>query len=69
MRQLSLWGKLFWSRESLIWFSLFGLSFEDNIDQIRRVEQVSDAYHLEFGQDNAIVMYLVEAKPKPKQSA
>jgi len=53
----------------LIWFSLFGLSFEDNIDQIRRIEQMSDAYHLEFGQDNAIVMYLVEAKPKPKQSA
>jgi S-methylmethionine-dependent homocysteine/selenocysteine methylase/SAM-dependent methyltransferase len=30
--------------------------------RIRRVEQMSDAYHLEFGQDNAIVMYLIEAK-------
>jgi S-methylmethionine-dependent homocysteine/selenocysteine methylase/tRNA1(Val) A37 N6-methylase TrmN6 len=50
-------------------FHYFGPSFDENIDQIRRVEQMSDAYHLEFGQDNAIVMYLIEAKLKPKQSA
>lgn len=47
-------------------FHYFGPSFEENIDQIRRVEQMSDAYHLEFGQDNAIVMYLIEAKLKTK---
>ncbi len=50
-------------------FHYFGPSFDENINQIRRVEQMSDAYHLEFGQDNAIVMYLIEAKLKPKQSA
>ncbi len=50
-------------------FHYFGPSFDENIDQIRRVEQMSDAYHLEFGQDNAIVMYLIEAKLKPKQNA
>ena len=49
-------------------FHYFGPSFDENIDQIRRVEQMSDAYHLEFGQDNAIVMYLIEAKLKPTQS-
>jgi S-methylmethionine-dependent homocysteine/selenocysteine methylase/SAM-dependent methyltransferase len=43
-------------------FSFFHFSptFYENIEQIRRVEQLSDAYHLSFGEDDIMVMYLLE---------
>ncbi len=45
-------------------FSFFHFSpvFEENTDQIRRVSELSDAFHLSFGQDNVMVMYLLEIK-------
>jgi S-methylmethionine-dependent homocysteine/selenocysteine methylase/SAM-dependent methyltransferase len=45
-------------------FSFFHFSpvFYENMDQIRRVEQLSDAYHLTFGEDAVMVMYLLEVK-------
>lgn len=45
-------------------FGFFHFSdvFYENIEQIRRVEQLSDAYHLTFGQDDVMVMYLLEVK-------
>jgi S-methylmethionine-dependent homocysteine/selenocysteine methylase/tRNA1(Val) A37 N6-methylase TrmN6 len=36
--------------------------FYENIEQIRRVERLSDAYHLQFGEDDVMVMYLLEVK-------
>jgi SAM-dependent methyltransferase len=47
-------------------FAFFHFSpvFYENIEQIKRVEQLSDAYHLQFGQDDVMVMYLVEVKRK-----
>ncbi len=47
-------------------YSFFHFSpvFYENIDQIRRVERMSDAYHLHFGQDDVMVMYLLEVKKK-----
>ena len=46
----------------LIDFSFFEFSpvFCKNIEQILRVEQLSDAYHLTFGESNVLVMYLLE---------
>ncbi len=43
-------------------FSFFHFSpaFYENIEQIRRVEQLSDAYHLTFGEDEVMVMVLLE---------
>lgn len=43
-------------------FSFFYFSdvFYENIEQIRRVEQLSDAYHLKLGEDDVMVMYLLE---------
>ena len=43
-------------------FSFFHFSpvFYQNISQIQRVEQLSDAYHLTFGDDQVMVMYLLE---------
>ena len=43
-------------------FSFFQFSpvFYQNISQIQRVEQLSDAYHLTFGDDQVMVMYLLE---------
>jgi hypothetical protein len=32
----------------------------DNIEQIRRVERMSDAYHLTFGDQTVLVAYLLE---------
>ncbi|HEX9922139.1 MAG TPA: homocysteine S-methyltransferase family protein, partial [Anaerolineae bacterium] len=48
-------------------FGIFHFSevFYENIEQIRRVEQLSDAYHLAFGQDDVMVMYLIEVKRRP----
>src|SRR5688572_19986758 len=34
--------------------------FEENLAQIERVEQLSDAYHLTLGDERAIVAYLLE---------
>jgi hypothetical protein len=43
-------------------FSFFNFSptFYENMEQIRRVEQLSDAYHLTFGENDVMVMYLLE---------
>ena len=43
-------------------FSFFPFSpiFQANRQQIARVEQLSDAYHLELGDDDIMVMYLLE---------
>ena len=43
-------------------FSFFPFSpiFQANREQIGRVEQLSDAYHLELGDDDIMVMYLLE---------
>ena len=43
-------------------FSFFPFSpiFQANREQITRVEQLSDAYHLELGDDDIMVMYLLE---------
>jgi hypothetical protein len=42
-------------------FSFFDFSsvFNENIEQINRVEQLSDAYHLTFGSEAIMVMYLL----------
>ena len=47
-------------------FSLFhfGPVFQENIEQIRRVEELSDAYHLSFGEDEVMVMYLLEIRSR-----
>jgi S-methylmethionine-dependent homocysteine/selenocysteine methylase/predicted nicotinamide N-methyase len=36
--------------------------FQENMTQIRRVEQLSDAYHLAIGREDVIVMYLLEIR-------
>ncbi len=43
-------------------FAFFHFSpvFFENVDQIRHVEQLSDAYHLAFAEENVVVMYLLE---------
>lgn len=43
-------------------FAFFPFSpiFQENRDQIEHVEQLSDAYHLQFGQQDAMVAYLLE---------
>jgi S-methylmethionine-dependent homocysteine/selenocysteine methylase/tRNA1(Val) A37 N6-methylase TrmN6 len=53
----------------LIDFSFFEFSpvFCQNIEQILRVEQLSDAYHLTFGESNVLVMYLLEVTHRPAQ--
>ena len=43
-------------------FFHFSSVFYENIDQIHRVEELSDAYHLSFGDDDVMVMYLLEVK-------
>jgi SAM-dependent methyltransferase len=43
-------------------FFQFSPVFYENIEQIRRVEQLSDAYHLHLGEDDVMVMYLLEVK-------
>ncbi len=47
-------------------FAFFHFSpvFYENIDQIGRVEQLSDAYHLKLGEDDIMVMYLLEVTRK-----
>jgi S-methylmethionine-dependent homocysteine/selenocysteine methylase/SAM-dependent methyltransferase len=41
-------------------FFPFGPLFAENKAQIQRVEQLSDAYHLELGGDDVMVAYLIE---------
>jgi hypothetical protein len=41
-------------------FFPFGPLFSENSDQIERVEQLSDAYHLKLGGDDVMVAYLIE---------
>ncbi|NOX69963.1 MAG: methyltransferase domain-containing protein [Gammaproteobacteria bacterium] len=42
----------------------FNSVFEENLKQIERVEQLSDAYHFKFRNDNTMVMYLLEIRKK-----
>lgn len=42
----------------------FGPVFRENIEQIHRVEKLSDAYHLTLGRNEVMVSYLLEAKRK-----
>lgn len=41
-------------------FFPFGPLFEENREQIERVEQLSDAYHLRFGSEDVVIAYLLE---------
>ena len=41
-------------------FFPFGPLFAENREQIERVEQLSDAYHLEFADEDVMVAYLLE---------
>jgi ribosomal protein L11 methyltransferase PrmA len=41
-------------------FFPFGRLFMENREQIRRVEELSDAYHLVLGGDDVVVAYLLE---------
>ncbi len=41
-------------------FFRFTPVFEENLEQIRRVEQLSDAYHVTFGDEAVMVAYLLE---------
>jgi release factor glutamine methyltransferase len=45
-------------------FYHFSPVFKENLPQIRRVEKMSDAYHFEFGDDDVMVMYLLEVRRK-----
>lgn len=51
-------------------FAFFEFSevFHENIEQIRRVEELSDAYHFTFGSEHVIVMYLLEVRRRPAGS-
>jgi hypothetical protein len=41
-------------------FFSFGPVFEENRDQIERVEQLSDAYHIRVAAEDVMVAYLLE---------
>ena len=45
-------------------FAVFGLPerSRQRLDQIERVEDLSDAYHLRLGADAAMVAYLLEVR-------
>lgn len=47
-------------------FAFFHFSpvFYENIEQIKKVEKLSDAHHLQFGDDDVMVMYLIEVERK-----
>jgi S-methylmethionine-dependent homocysteine/selenocysteine methylase/SAM-dependent methyltransferase len=49
-------------RSRVVDFGFFEFSelFAEKADQIRRVEELSDAYHLRFGDQDAVVAYLIE---------
>ena len=46
-------------------FFPFGTAFEPNREQISRVEESSDAYHLRFGTEDVMVAYLLEIRREP----
>jgi hypothetical protein len=52
-------------RSRVMDFSFFEFSpvFEDYSTQIKRVEELSDAYHLRFGDVDTMVAYLLEIAP------
>lgn len=50
-------------------FFRFNSTFYENIEQIRRVEQLSDAYHLTFGDEDVLVMYLLEVTHRSQPDA
>jgi hypothetical protein len=47
-------------------FSFFEFTpvFDEHSEQIRRVEELSDAYHLRFGEVNTMIAYLLEITRK-----
>jgi hypothetical protein len=47
-------------------FSFFEFTpvFAEHAEQIRRVEELSDAYHLRFGETNTMIAYLLEITRK-----
>ena len=45
-------------------FFPFSSTFLKNFDQIRQVEQLSDVYHLSFGDEEVMVMYLLELRKR-----
>jgi hypothetical protein len=54
-------------RSRVVDFGLFEFSelFAGKADQIRRVEELSDAYHLRLGDQDAMVAYLIEVTRGP----
>lgn len=53
-------------RGRVVDFGFFAFSevFQENLKQIQRVEEQSDAFHLSFGEHNEMVFYLLEITPK-----
>ena len=53
-------------RARVVDFSFFEFSslFNQKSEQIARVEEQSDAYHLTFGASEVMVAYLLEIKPR-----
>jgi len=51
-------------RSRIVDYSLYQFSpvFLENMAQIERVEQESDAYHFTFRDSHVMVMYLIEAR-------
>ena len=47
-------------------FFHFGPSFMENIEHIFHVEELSDAYHLSFAEEQVMVIYLLEIKRQDK---
>lgn len=56
------------SRVADFGFFEFHELFEDALEQIKRVEQLSDAYHLSLGGHNVLVAYLIEATHKEQRA-
>lgn len=51
-------------KSRVIDFNLYDFNpvFQENLAQIQRVEELSDAYHFKFGDHNTMVIYLVEVR-------
>ena len=51
-------------RSKILDYSLYQFApvFLENLPQIERVEQASDAYHFSFGGSHVMVMYLIEVR-------
>jgi S-methylmethionine-dependent homocysteine/selenocysteine methylase/SAM-dependent methyltransferase len=68
-RTLDLLEKMgFRSRVVDFTFFPFHELFQEKHDQIERVEQLSDAYHLKLGDEEVMVAYLIEATRKGSES-